>query len=767
MKQCKGPVLLIATLMLLSTMSIMSNMLEVKAVTGTFDIIASPVSQAVDNTLNQFAYYSIDNTGVLMGDSNGIEVRNQAVAGSADQSYSSNQVIVKYKTSSRIPAPQKYPDVSLEKELLLERVVVLNVTEGKVNDVIAAMENDPDIEYVEPNYIRTASFVPNDSYYYRQWNFPKIQMERAWDISTGAGVTVAVIDSGVAYEDYWIYRRAPDLAGTTFVPGYDFVNNDAHPNDDYGHGTHVCGTIAQTTNNGIGVAGIAFNARIMPVKVLRSTGRGQSDWLVNGIVWAANNGAVIINLSLGGGLGSQAEQDAVNYASSRGVTVIAASGNENGPVSYPAAYSNVIAVGAIRYDETRVHYSNYGPELDFVAPGGDMDVDQNGDGFLDGIYQQTFSSPWNPANFDYYFFEGTSMAAPHVSGVAALLYAAGYTSPDQIRQRLVSSAKDLGPSGWDQEYGYGLIQAASARPPAPTPTPTPNFNIAASPPTRTVTNGSSTTFTLTVSSLNGFNSPVSLALSSWPTGLSGTFSTNPVTPAAGGSAQSILTVNIAPTVAGGQYSNLPIVGTSGNISKSASISLEVVITTRTSFIVTFETVPDDRGRIIFADHTYRDGDAISKAAGSYVIGGTPGADHQFARWETSGSISVADVNSPSTMCTVSGSGTLRMIQSSLSPTPSPSPIPIPRLGCLIVTALYGSPLQPEVQFLRHFRDETLVKVAGQTFRDNLNDWYYSFSPQVSEFIRQNQWTRPPIILLISPAVSFLHLADAIIQLIAR
>jgi hypothetical protein len=197
----------------------------------------------------------------------------------------------------------------------------------------------------------------------------------------------------------------------------------------------------------------------------------------------------------------------------------------------------------------------------------------------------------------------------------------------------------------------------------------------------------------------------------------------------------------------------------GNISKSASISLEVVITTRTSIIVTFETVPADRGRIIFADHTYRDGDAISKAAGSYVIGGTPGADYQFAKWETSGSISVADVNSPSTMCTVSGNGILRMKQSSLSPTPSPSQTPPPGLSCLIVTALHGSPLQSEVQFLRHFRDETLVKIAGQTFRDNLNGWYYSFSPQVSEFIRQNQWTRPPIILLIFQTVSILHLAD--------
>jgi len=285
---------------------IVSNITSIAALTNAFDPTKECAAYGSPPTP-----HSKYNTRFLMGDSNGIGVRNQTVAGSADQSYSSNQVILKYKTSSRIPTPQKYPDVILEKELLLERVVVLNVTEGKVNEVIAAMKNDPDIEYVEPNYIRTASFVPNDPYYHLQWHFPKIQMERAWDISTGAGVTMAVIDSGVAYEDYSIYRRASDLAGTTFLSGYDFVNNDAHPNDDYGHGTHVCGTIAQTTNNGIGVAGIAFNARIMPVKVLNYLGSGSGSQMVDGIVWAVDHGAVIINLSLGGGGRSQAEQDAV------------------------------------------------------------------------------------------------------------------------------------------------------------------------------------------------------------------------------------------------------------------------------------------------------------------------------------------------------------------------------------------------------------------------------------------------------------------------
>jgi serine protease len=396
-----------------------------------------------------------------------IRVGNKTL-GSLTAAYSANQVVVKYRRLAKIHATEKNHDVRSEKKLLLERLVLLNVTEGKVKDVIEALRNDPDVEYVEPNYIRTVSFIPNDPYYIYQWHFTAIQMNQAWDISTGQGVTVAVIDTGVAYEDYLGFRQAPDLSGTTFVSGWDFVNNDAHPNDDYGHGTHVCGTIAQSTNNGIGVAGVAFNARIMPIKVLDQQGNGWDSDVANGITWAVNNGAKIISLSLGGPDYSQTLEDAVNYAYAHGVTVVASSGNDNsGSVGYPAAYVNAIAVGAVRYDQTRAYYSNYGTALDFVAPGGDVRVDQNGDGYADGVLQQTFCNPeWDstgcsvtdPTDFHYYFLQGTSMAAPHVSGLAALLYAAGYTTPDQIRQRMINGAKDLGSPGWDQYYGHGLIQ---------------------------------------------------------------------------------------------------------------------------------------------------------------------------------------------------------------------------------------------------------------------------------------------------------------------
>ena len=323
--------------------------------------------------------------------------------GSANVTYSENQVVLKYKPLAKKTAAQKHADVKSEKKLLLERVVLLNVTRGKVKDVVEKLKNDPDIEYVEPNYIRTISFIPNDPYYVYQWHFSAVQMQQAWDISTGSGVTVAVIDTGVAYEDYLGFRRAPDLSGTVFLSGWDFVNNDAHPNDDNSHGTHVCGTIAQTTNNGIGVAGVAFNARIMPIKVLDQQGNGWDSDVANGITWAVNNGAKIISLSLGGPDYSQTLEDAVNYAYTHGVTVVASSGNDNsGSVGYPAADVNAIAVGAVRYDQTRAYYSNYGTALDFVAPGGDVYVDQNGDGYADGVLQQTFASG-DPTSFAYYF----------------------------------------------------------------------------------------------------------------------------------------------------------------------------------------------------------------------------------------------------------------------------------------------------------------------------------------------------------------------------
>ncbi len=349
-----------------------------------------------------------------------------------------------------------------------------------LKDAQIEFESRGDVVYAEPNYIAEAFMVPNDPYYSYQWNFPKIGMESAWDLGTGAGVTVAVIDTGVAYETYTQdlrkYYLAPDLAGTTFVPGYDFVNNDSHPNDDHGHGTHVTGTIAGTTNDNYGVAGIAFGAKIMPIKVLDRRGSGTYSAIANGIRFAADNGAAVINMSLGGSASSATMASAVQYAYDKGVTIVAASGNDGaGSVSYPAAYDDyVLAVGATRFDNTKAPYSNWGTSLDLVAPGGDASVDQNGDGYGDGILQQTFSGT-NYGAFGYYFFQGTSMASPHVAGVAALVIAKGNaTTPTDVRTALESSADDLGVAGRDTIYGYGLVDPVGALswiggPPPPPP----------------------------------------------------------------------------------------------------------------------------------------------------------------------------------------------------------------------------------------------------------------------------------------------------------
>jgi uncharacterized repeat protein (TIGR02543 family) len=269
---------------------------------------------------------------------------------------------------------------------------------------------------------------------------------------------------------------APDLTGTTFVAGYDFINSDTHPNDDNSHGTHVTGTIAQTTNNGIGVAGVAFNTAIMPVKVLNKRGKGTDVALADGIVWAADHGADVISMSLGFDPSLEPSDlptltAAVEYAWGLGVVLVASSGNEGeAVVSLPAAYPEVIAVGAVQSGGERASYSQYGEALDFVAPGGDG-VDRDGDGYEDGVLQQTFNPTSKlPSDFGYWFLSGTSMAAPHVSGVAALLIANGNadadgdgeTSPDEIRTVLQATATDLGASGRDDLYGWGLIDASAA-----------------------------------------------------------------------------------------------------------------------------------------------------------------------------------------------------------------------------------------------------------------------------------------------------------------
>jgi serine protease len=340
----------------------------------------------------------------------------------------------------------------------------------QTEQMLSIYQSHEEVEYAELNHYFRQFLIPNDELYPYQWNFYNetdsgVHLEAAWDIQTGdPNVIIAVLDSGVAYEDFDIYRLAPDLAQTRFVPGYDFVNNDAHPNDDNGHGTHVTGTIAQSTDNGIGVAGVAFNCTIMPIKVMNSEGIGTAFDITNGIYYAANNGANVINMSIGTDINTRTIRDAVQYAYNNGAIIVCAMGNDfeqGNPLFYPAAYDDYcIAVGATRFDRARAYYSNTGNHIDIVAPGGDMRVDQNGDESPDGILQQTFVD--DPNDFDYYFAEGTSTAAPHVSGAAALLISNGVTDPENIREALEQTAEDLGPPNRDTQYGWGLLDIEAA-----------------------------------------------------------------------------------------------------------------------------------------------------------------------------------------------------------------------------------------------------------------------------------------------------------------
>jgi serine protease len=393
--------------------------------------------------------------------------------------------------------------------------VLLLPTPGEDDPERAAgiLAQQPEVLWAQPNYIRRQHAVPTDPGYSSQWHLDQINAPGAWDINPGGkgDLLVAVVDSGVTevarslvfrtwtgarFENVVIpYAPDPDLSEARFVPGRDFVFFSAQTPvlDMSGHGTHVAGTILQSTNNDVGYAGIAYNARLLPVKVCLSewdlqlmlsnagipgfwTGGGgcPDDAIVAGVKWAADQGARIINLSLGGPGDSPAHLEALRYAVGKGAFVTIAAGNnfeQGNQVESPAQYGRqiegVITVGAVGRSMTRAFYSNTSSGTEVAAPGGsERDGGSAGLVYQYGIRESDFDfeSVVKP-RFDRYTtvaFQGTSMAAPHVAGVAALLYSQGVTNPAAIEAAIKRFARDLGTAGVDNEYGAGLVDARAA-----------------------------------------------------------------------------------------------------------------------------------------------------------------------------------------------------------------------------------------------------------------------------------------------------------------
>jgi serine protease len=380
---------------------------------------------------------------------------------------------------------------------------VLRLPKGmSVGQAITRLRHQPGVVYAVPNYIAhtTGSWIPNDPGRTRavhgwerlQWNFlphEGVNAPEAWSNLLadhrpgGRGVTVAILDTGVAYRDWQAFVKSPDFTGTRFVAPYDFVANNRFPLDREGHGTFVAGLVAEATNNGSDLTGLAYGASIMPVRILDADGTGDAATISRGIRYAATHGAQVINLSLEFSLDVTPADipdimSAIRFAHRRGVVVVAASGNEGvDQVAYPARAPAVISVGATTRDRCLANYSNEGARLDLVAPGGGDDTSLLSDPSchssrtLPDISQLTLLDPSNPRRFGYPLgWFGTSMSSPHVAATAALVIASGVLgrrpTPDQVLARLETTAQPLGGSRPNKYYGWGLLDAGAATSPA-------------------------------------------------------------------------------------------------------------------------------------------------------------------------------------------------------------------------------------------------------------------------------------------------------------
>ena len=406
----------------------------------------------------------------------------------SDGEYATGQVLVKYRSPNALPTVleamrQWSPRVS--RRIPQIGVVVLQIPAGAEMDVIAQLRRDPRVQYAELNHRARALETPNDPLFPQQWALARIKAPQAWDIAHCRGVIIAILDTG-AYLEHpdlrnVLWTNPGEIAGNGIdddgndkiddVHGWHFFhlfNGSTYEpyenrilDDDNGHGTHVTGIAAAETNNITGTAGVSWGAQAMIVKVLDQEGNGWYSDVAAGIIYAVDNGAEVINLSLGGSHPDQTLQDAVNYAYAKGALLVAAAGNDGAAgVFYPAACEHVIAVAATDQNDAWADFSNYGPEVDIAAPG------------------ESILSTWPWLDL-YYYKHGTSMATPHVSGAAALLWS---LRPDwsnaQIEQRLELRADDVNAAiypGRDPYLGWGRLnvyRALEGLQPGPTRTPT-------------------------------------------------------------------------------------------------------------------------------------------------------------------------------------------------------------------------------------------------------------------------------------------------------
>ena len=419
------------------------------------------------------------------------------------ETYVSGRILIKYRPgANELALPAKAEEFDLKpSNLTCASVRVYHVRPGTELEAAAALALDPAVEYAEPDYLIFAANsiadsvadtvlarnsgrpdgksrsvspsewdagAPNDPLFDKQWALAKIEAEGAWKIADGSDVTIAVIDSGIDMDH-------PEFAGR-IVAGYDFVNEDDEPDDDYGHGTQVAGVAAAAANNELGIAGLAWDAKIMAVKVLDHRGRGMSSNLTCALYWVADKGAHVVNISIISFGPSLGMQSAINYAVEENILIFAAAGNlfeDGNPLTYPAALKGVVAVAASDRDDGHAWFSSAGSFVDIAAPG------------------VSIFSPFPPSHEEFRSVYGTSLASPHGAGLAALILSvAPSLQPQEVETIIRESAADLGETGRDDKFGHGRVDAQAAMKltlsslpeqifvpaaqfPSPTPTDTP------------------------------------------------------------------------------------------------------------------------------------------------------------------------------------------------------------------------------------------------------------------------------------------------------